>query len=126
MLRWLTAGESHGPELIAVLEGMPAGVPVSLEGVRADLARRKLGYGRGSRMKFEQDELHFSGGVVQGRTIGGPIAIRIGNTEWPKWVEVMSAEPTELSERSRGRGAALTRPRPGHADLAGMQKYDFD
>lgn len=126
MLRWLTAGESHGPELIAVLEGMPAGVPVSLDGVREDLARRKLGYGRGSRMKFEQDELHFSGGVVQGRTIGGPIAIRVGNTEWPKWVEVMSAEPTELSDRSRGRGAALTRPRPGHADLTGMQKYGFD
>jgi len=105
---------------------MPAGVPVSLDGVREDLARRKLGYGRGSRMKFEQDELHFSGGVVQGRTIGGPIAIRIGNTEWPKWVEVMSAEPTELSDRSRGRGAALTRPRPGHADLTGMQKYGFD
>ena len=126
MLRWLTAGESHGPELIAVLEGMPAGVPISLDLVREDLARRKLGYGRGSRMKFEQDELNFSGGVVQGRTIGGPIAIRIGNTEWPKWVEVMSAEPTELSEKSRGRGAALTRPRPGHADLAGMQKYGFD
>lgn len=126
MLRWLTAGESHGPELIAVIEGMPAGVPLSLEQVREDLARRKLGYGRGSRMKFEQDELNFSGGVVQGRTIGGPIAIRIGNTEWPKWVEVMNPEPTELSDRSRGRGAALTRPRPGHADLAGMQKYGFD
>lgn len=126
MLRWLTAGESHGPELIAVLEGMPAGVPLSLDAVREDLARRKLGYGRGSRMKFEQDELHFSGGVVQGRTIGGPIAIRIGNTEWPKWAEVMNPEATELSERSRGRGAALTRPRPGHADLAGMQKYGFD
>ena len=126
MVRWLTAGESHGPELIAVLEGMPAGVPISLALVREDLARRKLGYGRGSRMKFEQDELNFSGGVVQGRTIGGPIAIRIGNTEWPKWVEVMSAEPTELSEKSRGRGAALTRPRPGHADLTGMQKYGFD
>lgn len=126
MLRWLTAGESHGPELIAVLEGMPAGVPLSLDAVREDLARRKLGYGRGSRMKFEQDELNFSGGVVQGRSIGGPIAIRIGNTEWPKWVEVMSAEPTELGDRSRGRGAALTRPRPGHADLAGMQKYGFD
>ncbi len=126
MLRWLTAGESHGPELIAVLEGMPAGVPLSLDAVREDLARRKLGYGRGSRMKFEQDELNFSGGIVQGRTIGGPIAIRIGNTEWPKWVEVMSPEPTELGDRSRGRGAALTRPRPGHADLTGMQKYGFD
>lgn len=125
MLRWLTAGESHGPELIAVLEGMPAGVPISLAAVREDLARRKLGYGRGSRMKFEQDELNFSGGVVQGCTIGGPIAIRIGNTEWPKWQEVMNSEPTELSEKSRGRGAELTRPRPGHADLTGMQKYGF-
>ncbi|MGO1538226.1 MAG: chorismate synthase [Leucobacter sp.] len=126
MLRWLTAGESHGPELIAVLEGLPAGVPVSLDGIREDLARRKLGYGRGSRMKFEQDELNLSGGVVQGRSIGGPVAIRIGNTEWPKWTEVMSAEKTELSEKSRGRGAPLTRPRPGHADLTGMQKYGFD
>jgi chorismate synthase len=126
MLRWLTAGESHGPELIAVLEGLPAGVPLSLDAVREDLARRKLGYGRGSRMKFEQDEVNFSGGVVQGRSIGGPVAIRVGNTEWPKWVEVMNPEKTELSEKSRGRGAALTRPRPGHADLAGMQKYGFD
>ncbi|PFG31308.1 chorismate synthase [Paramicrobacterium agarici] len=126
MLRWLTAGESHGPELIAVLEGLPAGVPVSLDAVRADLARRKLGYGRGSRMKFEQDELTLSGGVVQGTSLGSPIAIRIGNTEWPKWTEVMNPEPTELSEKSRGRGAPLTRPRPGHADLVGMQKYGFD
>lgn len=126
MLRWLTAGESHGPELIAVLEGLPAGVPILLDNIREDLARRKLGYGRGSRMKFEQDELNISGGVVQGVSIGGPVAIRIGNTEWPKWVEVMNPEPTELSERSRGRGAPLTRPRPGHADLTGMQKYGFD
>ena len=126
MLRWLTAGESHGPELIALLEGMPAGLPISLQEIRDDLARRKLGYGRGSRMKFEQDELSLSGGVVQGRSIGGPIAIRIGNTEWAKWVEVMNPEPTELSEKSRGRGAHLTRPRPGHADLVGMQKYGFD
>lgn len=126
MLRWLTAGESHGPELIAVLEGFPSGVPLSLSTIREDLARRKLGYGRGSRMKFEQDEVTFSGGVVQGRSLGSPIAIRIGNTEWPKWSEVMSAEPHELSAKSRGRGAPLTRPRPGHADLVGMQKYDFD
>ena len=126
MLRWLTAGESHGPELIAVLEGLPAGVPVSLDGVRADLARRKLGYGRGSRMKFEEDELAFSGGVRHGLTMGGPIALRVGNTEWPKWAEVMSAEPVEVSEASRGRSAPLTRPRPGHADLVGMQKYGFD
>jgi chorismate synthase len=126
MLRVLTAGESHGPELVAVMEGLPAGVPVSLDAIRADLARRKLGYGRGSRMKFEEDELTLSGGVRHGLSLGSPIALRIGNTEWPKWVEVMSPEPVELTERSRGRGAALTRPRPGHADLVGMQKYGFD
>ncbi|MEB4616228.1 chorismate synthase [Leucobacter sp. M11] len=126
MLRWLTAGESHGPELIALLEGLPSGVPVALDDLRAELARRKLGYGRGSRMKFEEDALSLSTGVVQGSTIGSPIAVRIGNTEWPKWTEVMSPEPTELSEKSRGRGAPLTRPRPGHADLVGMQKYGFE
>jgi chorismate synthase len=126
MLRWLTAGESHGPELIAVLEGLPAGVPVSYESIRADLARRKLGYGRGSRMKFEQDELHISGGVRHGSSLGSPVAIRIGNTEWPKWVEVMNPEPVEQTDASRGRSAPLTRPRPGHADLVGMQKYGFD
>ncbi|WP_040164385.1 chorismate synthase [Microbacterium gorillae] len=126
MLRVLTAGESHGPELVAMMEGLPAGVPVRLDDIRADLARRKLGYGRGSRMKFEQDELHLSGGVRHGYSLGGPIALRIGNTEWPKWTEVMNPEPTELTEKSRGRGAALTRPRPGHADLVGMQKYGFD
>ncbi|TDL43471.1 chorismate synthase [Microbacterium oleivorans] len=126
MLRVLTAGESHGPELVAIMEGLPSGVPVSLDAIRDDLARRKLGYGRGSRMKFEEDELNLSGGVRHGLSLGSPIALRIGNTEWPKWVEVMNPEPTELSERSRGRGAALTRPRPGHADLVGMQKYDFD
>ncbi|ROR81846.1 chorismate synthase [Plantibacter flavus] len=126
MLRWLTAGESHGPELIAVLEGLPSGVPISMDGIRADLARRKLGYGRGSRMKFEEDELNLSGGVRHGFSMGSPIAIRIGNTEWPKWAEVMSPEPTEISDKSRGRSAALTRPRPGHADLTGMQKYGFD
>ena len=122
----LTAGESHGPELVAFMEGLPAGVPVSRAAIQADLARRKLGYGRGSRMKFEEDELTISSGVVHGRTLGSPIALRIGNTEWPKWAEVMSAEPVELTDKSRGRGAALTRPRPGHADLVGMQKYDFD
>jgi len=126
MLRVLTAGESHGPELIAIMEGLPSGVPISLDGIRADLARRKLGYGRGSRMKFEEDELTLSAGVRHGLSLGSPIAVRIGNTEWPKWVEVMSAEPVELTERSRGRGAPLTRPRPGHADLVGMQKYAFD
>jgi len=126
MLRWLTAGESHGPELIAVLEGLPAGVPVSLDAIRADLARRKLGYGRGARMKFEQDALDISGGVRHGFSMGSPIALRIGNTEWPKWVDVMSAEPVDPEVLNSGRGAALTRPRPGHADLVGMQKYGFD
>jgi chorismate synthase len=126
MLRVLTAGESHGPELVALMEGLPAGVPISRAAIQADLARRKLGYGRGSRMKFEEDELTISTGVRHGESLGSPIALRIGNTEWPKWVEVMSAEPVELTERSRGRGAPLTRPRPGHADLVGMQKYGFD
>lgn len=126
MLRVLTAGESHGPELIAIMEGLPSGVPISREAIQADLQRRTLGYGRGSRMKFEQDELSISGGVVHGRSLGSPIALRIGNTEWPKWTEVMSPDPVELTDKSRGRGAALTRPRPGHADLVGMQKYGFD
>jgi chorismate synthase len=126
MLRVLTAGESHGPELVAIMEGLPSGVPISLDAIRADLARRKLGYGRGSRMNFEEDELTISGGVRHGLSMGSPIALRIGNTEWPKWVEVMSPEPVALTDKSRGRGAALTRPRPGHADLVGMQKYAFD
>ncbi len=122
----MTAGESHGPELIAVMEGLPAGVPLLAEQIQQDLQRRKLGYGRGSRMKFEQDELTLSSGVRHGYTMGSPIALRIGNTEWPKWTEVMSAAPVELTEKSRGRGAPLTRPRPGHADFVGMQKYGFD
>ncbi|MCU1513119.1 MAG: chorismate synthase [Microbacteriaceae bacterium] len=126
MLRWLTAGESHGPELVAILEGLPAGVPVSMAAIRADLHRRTLGYGRGARQKFEQDELTISGGVRFGLTMGSPVALRIGNTEWPRWVEVMSAEPVDQDSLPKGRGAALTRPRPGHADLAGMQKYGFD
>ena len=126
MLRWLTAGESHGPELVAILEGLPAGTPVSLDDIRADLARRKLGYGRGARMKFEQDELAISGGVRHGLSLGSPVALRIGNTEWPKWEEVMSPEPIDPAKLGRGRGAPLTRPRPGHADLVGMQKYGFD
>ena len=126
MLRWLTAGESHGPSLTAILEGVPAGVPVRLDDLRTDLARRRLGVGRGSRQKFEQDELAITGGVVHGRTIGAPIAVTIGNTEWPKWQEVMAAEEVPLTDASRGRGAPLTRPRPGHADLTGMQKYGFD
>ncbi|MBO9577333.1 MAG: chorismate synthase, partial [Microbacteriaceae bacterium] len=125
MLRWLTAGESHGPELIAILEGLPAGVPVLPEDIQADMQRRKLGYGRGARQAFEQDELSISGGIRFGATTGAPVALRIGNTEWPRWVDVMSATPVDLETLPKGRGAALTRPRPGHADLVGMQKYDF-
>ena len=125
MLRWLTAGESHGPELVAILEGLPAGVPVSPESIQEDLHRRSLGYGRGARMKFEQDELTISGGVRFGATMGSPVALRIGNTEWPRWVDVMSAVPVDPETLPKGRGAPLTRPRPGHADLVGMQKYDF-
>ncbi len=126
MLRWLTAGESHGPELVAVLEGLPAGVPVLREAIQADMQRRKLGYGRGARMKFEQDELTISGGVRHGQSMGSPIALRIGNTEWPKWTTIMSADPVDPAELTGARGAPLTRPRPGHADLVGMQKYGFD
>jgi chorismate synthase len=127
MLRWLTAGESHGRALLAICEGVPAGVEVATADVAAALARRRAGYGRGARMKFEQDEVELTGGVRHGRTLGGPVAIRIGNTEWPKWDTVMSPDPVEeyvLAEQARN--APLTRPRPGHADLAGMQKYGFD
>ncbi len=126
MLRWLTAGESHGPELVAILEGLPAGVPVTLDQIRADLARRKLGYGRGARQKFEEDQLDISAGIRFGLSMGSPVALRIGNTEWPRWVDVMSAEPVDPTTLPAGRGAPLTRPRPGHADLVGMQKYGFD
>jgi len=126
MLRWLTAGESHGPELIAVLEGFPAGVPITRADIAHDLARRRLGYGRGARMKFEADEVALSGGVRHGVSQGGPIAIRVANTEWPKWETVMSADPVSAEELSGGRATPLTRPRPGHADLTGMQKYGFD
>jgi len=125
MLRWFTAGESHGPELVAIVEGLPAGVPVLPDDIQADLQRRKLGYGRGARQAFEQDELTISSGIRFGRTTGAPIALRVGNTEWPRWVDVMSAVPVDLETLPKGRGAALTRPRPGHADLVGMQKYDF-
>ncbi len=124
MLRWLTAGESHGPALVAVLEGVPAGVRVTSAEIGRDLARRRLGYGRGARMSFEQDELEIIGGIRHGVTIGSPVALRIGNSEWPKWETVMSADPVDddvLAQQSRN--APLTRPRPGHADLAGMQKY---
>jgi chorismate synthase len=127
VLRWITAGESHGPALVAVLEGMVAGVELTTSDVVAQLARRRLGYGRGARMKFEADELDVLGGVRHGRTQGGPIALRIGNTEWPKWQKVMSADPVDAAELAElSRNAPLTRPRPGHADLPGMLKYDFD
>lgn len=126
MLRWLTAGESHGPELIAILEGLPAGIEVKLEDIQRDLQRRRLGYGRGARMKFEQDVVSISGGIRHGLTMGSPVALRIENSEWPKWVDVMSASPVDSDVLSSGRGAALTRPRPGHADLVGMQKYSFN
>jgi chorismate synthase len=127
MLRWLTAGESHGPGLVAVLEGMPAHVQVTTADIVDALARRRLGYGRGARMKFEQDQVDVIGGLRHGRTLGSPIAIRVGNTEWPKWEKVMAADPVDEAElEALARNAALTRPRPGHADLVGMQKYDFD
>ena len=126
MLRWLTAGESHGPALVAMLEGMPAGVQVTSAQIGDALARRRLGYGRGARMKFEQDEVTIVGGVRHGLTQGGPIAVEIGNTEWPKWEQVMSSDPVDPAILVGARGAALTRPRPGHADLIGMTKYAFD
>ncbi len=125
MLRWITAGESHGPELVAVLEGLPAGIEITTADVQAALARRRLGYGRGARMKFEQDEVSLSGGVRHGLTMGGPVAITVANTEWPKWQDVMSADPVGPEKLSGARAEALTRPRPGHADFTGMQKYGF-
>ena len=126
MLRYLTAGESHGQALVAILEGMPAGVPVTTAVIAAELARRRLGYGRGARMRFEQDRLEVLGGLRHGRTIGSPVAVLIGNSEWPKWTEVMAPDPVADPEAAAtGRGVPLTRPRPGHADLAGMQKYGF-
>jgi chorismate synthase len=127
MFRWLTAGESHGRALVAICEGVPAGVRVSTEDIAAALARRRAGYGRGARMTFERDEVELTGGVRHGRTLGGPLAIRVANTEWPKWETVMSPDPVAPGElEGQARNAPLTRPRPGHADLTGMQKYGFD
>ncbi|WP_224766067.1 chorismate synthase [Nocardioides campestrisoli] len=127
MLRWLTAGESHGPSLVAILEGLPAHVQVTSDEISDSLARRRLGYGRGARMKFEQDVVRLLGGVRHGETQGGPVAIEVGNSEWPKWEKVMSADPVDVDElATMARNAPLTRPRPGHADLVGMQKYDFE
>jgi len=126
VLRWITAGESHGPALVAVLEGLPADVRITTGYVADALARRRAGYGRGARMTFERDEVDLLGGVRHGRTLGGPVAIRIGNTEWPKWETLMSADPVPAEELDGlARNAPLTRPRPGHADLVGMQKYGF-
>ena len=135
MLRWLTAGESHGPALTAVLEGLPAGVRVERAAVEGALARRRLGYGRGARMSFEADQLTFLGGMRHGSTLGSPLALQIANSEWAKWAAVMNPEPVDRSELERAddvgapqeiaRNRALTRPRPGHADLVGMQKYGF-
>ena len=122
MLRFLTAGESHGRGLVVIVEGLPAGLPVTVDDIRVELARRRLGYGRGPRMRFEQDEVIVVGGVRHGRTLGSPVAVEIGNTEWARsdrWHEEMAVEPGKTKQ-------PLTQPRPGHADLAGMQKYGFD
>jgi len=136
MLRWLTAGESHGPALMATIEGLPAGVEVTTSDVAVALARRRLGFGRGARMAFERDVVEFLGGVRHGVTMGSPLAIRIGNSEWPKWETVMSPDPVQADTLAAAddvgapaeiaRNQPLTRPRPGHADLVGMQKYGFD
>jgi chorismate synthase len=121
VLRFLTAGESHGKALVVIVEGLPAGLPVEASDVVAELARRRLGYGRGPRMRFEADEVTLLGGIRHGRTLGSPVAIEIGNTEWPKWTEEMSPEPGAPAP-----GKVLTQPRPGHADLPGMLKYGFE
>lgn len=136
MLRWLTAGESHGPSLISLLDGIPAGIELTSDELKAALARRRLGHGRGSRQKFEQDVLRIHGGLRHGRTLGSPLAIEIANSEWPKWEKVMSADPVPREdllidagtgdEREIARNRSLSRPRPGHADLSGMLKYGFD
>ncbi len=127
MLRWLTAGESHGPALVGILEGLPAGVAVTTDDVADDLARRRLGVGRGARQKFERDEVAVLGGVRHGLTLGSPIALTIANSEWPRWEQVMASDPVDDSVlQAQARNAPLTRPRPGHADLVGMQKYGFD
>ena len=127
MLRWLTAGESHGPALVAIVEGMPAGVRVTSADIAEGLRRRRLGHGRGARMKFEQDKVTIVGGIRHGSTLGGPVAIEVGNSEWPKWETVMAADPVDPETlAAQARNAPLSRPRPGHADLAGIQKYGFD
>jgi len=126
-MRWLTAGESHGPALIGILEGLPAHIKITKSDIDHELSRRRLGYGRGARQNFEADVVTIKGGIRLGESMGGPIAIEVANSEWPKWEKVMSADPVPLEEiKDLGRNAPLSRPRPGHADLAGMQKYNFD
>ena len=126
-MRWLTAGESHGQALSAIVEGIPASVSITTADIDFHLQRRRLGVGRGARQNFEADKVTILGGVRLGLTQGGPIAIQVANSEWPKWEKVMSADPVPEEEiKDLGRNAPLTRPRPGHADLVGMQKYDFD
>ncbi|GAA2008556.1 chorismate synthase [Brevibacterium samyangense] len=126
MLKWLTAGESHGEALVGIIEGLPSHIPVTREEISAALARRRLGYGRGARMKFEEDVVRLLGGVRHGETFGSPVAIEVANSEWPKWERVMSADPVDPAElEGIARNAPLTRPRPGHADFVGMQKYDW-
>ena len=125
-MRWLTAGESHGPALTAIVEGLPAHIKITTQDIDKDLARRRLGVGRGARQNFEADKITIKGGIRLGLSQGGPIAIEVGNSEWPKWEKVMSADPIDDSElQGLARNAPLTRPRPGHADMVGMQKYDF-
>ncbi|MDO5286834.1 MAG: chorismate synthase [Actinomycetia bacterium] len=127
MLRYLTAGESHGPALVATIDGLPAHIQVTTADIDRQLARRRLGAGRGARMRFEQDHVTILGGVRHGQTLGSPVAIQIANTEWPKWEQVMAADPVDVELLAGlARHEPLTRPRPGHADLAGMQKYDWD
>lgn len=126
-MRWLTAGESHGPALVGIVEGIPAHVLVTTSDIDEDLRRRRLGFGRGARQNFEADKVTIIGGIRHGVTQGGPIAIEIANSEWPKWEKVMAADPIPKEEiENLGRNAPLTRPRPGHADLVGMQKYEFE
>ena len=135
MLRWMTAGESHGEALTALIEGVPAGVEITSEQIARALERRRLGHGRGARQAFEQDRLAVLGGIRHGRTIGSPVALQIGNSEWPRWSTVMSADPVDPAallrdagtgdEREIARNRPLTRPRPGHADLPGLLKYDL-
>jgi len=125
-VRWLTAGESHGPALIGIIEGVPAGVSLTTTAIQSELARRRLGFGRGARQKFEEDQVTIKSGVRHGLTQGGPISIEIANTEWPKWEKVMATDPVDAVElEGLARNEPLSRPRPGHADLVGMQKYNF-